>query len=284
VNQYHRFVNDLARLVKRAGRHSPKPAKGSWRHKPSATAPRALIFSPHPDDECAVGALALRLLREARWNVFNVAVTLGSKRQRRAGRLRELKNACGLLEFGLIIPSGKGLENINPTACKGNPKKWEVAVNVIADILVTNQPRVIFIPHDGDGHETHIGTHQLVMDALRKMPAQFQCYVVETEFWAQMQTPNLLVEVGATELGALVTALSLHAGEVKRNAYHLRLPAWMMDNVRRSETVSGHGSAAPDFSFATIYRLSKWKAGKLANVLKRGKLLSCPENAGLLFP
>jgi LmbE family N-acetylglucosaminyl deacetylase len=37
-----------------------------------------LIFSPHPDDECIIGGLALRLLREAKWNVINVAVTLGS--------------------------------------------------------------------------------------------------------------------------------------------------------------------------------------------------------------
>jgi len=242
-----------------------------------------LIFSPHPDDECVVGALALRLLREAGWNVLNVAVTLGSKRQRRAGRLRELKNACGHLDFGLVVPAGRGLENINLTARRGNPKKWEGAVNVIADILMTNRPRVIFIPHEQDGHETHIGTHQLVIEALRKMPAHFQCYVVETEFWAQMRSPNLLVEVTADNLGDMIMALSLHAGEVKRNAYHLRLPAWMMDNVRRAEAVSGHGSAAPDISFATVYRLRKWKAGKLANVLKRGKILSCSENAGLLF-
>jgi len=61
-------------------------------------APRVLIFSPHPDDECITGGLALRLLREAKWNVVNVAVTLGSDRVRQAARRRELQNACAALD------------------------------------------------------------------------------------------------------------------------------------------------------------------------------------------
>src|SRR6187431_946186 len=60
-------------------------------------APVALIFSPHPDDECIIGALALRLLRQAAWKVSNVAVTQGSARARQTERLAELRNACEFL-------------------------------------------------------------------------------------------------------------------------------------------------------------------------------------------
>jgi hypothetical protein len=64
-----------------------------------------------------------------------------------------------------------------------------------------------------------------------------------------------------------------HAGEVRRNPYHARLPAWMLDNVRRgAELVGGRGAKAPDFTFATIYRLRKWRGGKLQN-FSGGKFL-----------
>ena len=54
-----------------------------------------------------------------------------------------------------------------------------------------------------------------------------------------MESPNLMVEISASELGDLITALTFHVGEVKRNPYHLSLPAWMMDNVRRGGEWSG---------------------------------------------
>jgi LmbE family N-acetylglucosaminyl deacetylase len=283
VNHYHRFVTELARLVKRVGRLFPKPAKRSSQRKPNSSAPKALIFSPHPDDECIVGGLALRLSRQLRWSVVNVAVTLGSKRLRRAARLRELKSACQHLDFGLLVAGGKGLEKINFSAHTKNKSHWAKAVKVIADILTKHQPRVIFLPHEQDGHETHVGTHHLVMDALKKMPTSFQCFIVETEFWGLMATPNLLVEISANDLADLMAALSCHVGEMKRNPYHLRLSSWMVDNVRRSELIGGPGTASPDFMFAIMYRLRQWKRGRLVNVLKHRKFLSAKDNPGKLF-
>ncbi len=88
MNPYRHLVNEYARFATEGkayplgGFTPPAPAK----LPPGA--PKALIFSPHPDDECIIGALALRLLREARMNVINVAVTQGSKTERKAGRLR----------------------------------------------------------------------------------------------------------------------------------------------------------------------------------------------------
>ena len=143
---------------------------------------------------------------------------------------------------------------------------------------------MIFLPHENDGHPTHIGTHFLVVDALKTLPAGFKCYVVETEFWGQMTNPNLLVESDIEDVGGLVAALACHAGEMRRNPYHARLPAWMMDNVRRgAELVGGQSGVSPDFTFATIYRLRKWSHGRLMEVTKGGKFLSRAENAAKLF-
>jgi LmbE family N-acetylglucosaminyl deacetylase len=282
TNSFQKFVSEHARLfqsgIKLPSGHSLKFPRHS---KVPDNAPKALIFSPHPDDECLVGGLALRLLREAKWNVINVAVTLGGKKERRAARLRELKNACAFLGFGLVSAN---LDNVNPAARSKNRRHWQAAVKAVAKILAEHQPRVIFLPHDCDGHSTHIGTHLLVLDALKTLPVSFKCYVVETEFWRQMTDPNLLVESSIEDVGDLVAALACHVGEVRRNPYHARLPAWMMDNVRRgAELAGGQGGAAPDFTFATIYRLRKWVNGRLMDVTNGGKFLSHSKNPASLF-
>ena len=282
LNPFKKFVLEHARLFQ-SGKKLPQNCPQTFpRHRKAPTnAPTALIFSPHPDDECIVGGLALRLLREAGWNVINVAVTLGGKRERRKERLRELQNACDFLGFGLIP---LGLEKINPTTRKKNRGHWMAAIRQIKDVLEANKPRVIFFPHECDGHDTHIGAHFLVLDALKKMPRSFECFVVETEFWGQMTNPNLLVESGVEDVSDLIAALACHVGEVRRNPYHVLLPAWMSDNVRRgAELVGGQGGAAPDFTFATIYRLRKWSHGRLTNALRSGKFLSRSGNPAGLF-
>jgi N-acetylglucosamine malate deacetylase 1 len=281
VNPFKKFVSESARIFRSGKKLSAGRLKVSARPKLPASAPKALIFSPHPDDECITGALALRLLRKAKWNITNVAVTLGSEKKRHVPRLRELKKACHHLGFALI---GTGLENINLETREKNPARWQTAVGVIVRILKEYRPRVIFLPHDADAHPTHIGVHFLVLDALINLPHDFECFVVETEFWGQMTKPNLLVESGVEDVADLVAALACHEGEVRRNPYHARLPAWMLDNVRRgAELVAGQGGAAPDFTFATIYRLRKWSRGRLAEVLKNGKFLSRSEDASGLF-
>jgi len=99
--------------------------------------------------------------------------------------------------------------------------------------------------------------------------------LVETEFWGQMRSPNLLVESSLDDVAALMNALALHTGEVRRNPYHLRLPAWMQDNVRRgAELLGGKGSPAPAFLFATLYRVSKWKRGRIHAPATHGTFLS----------
>jgi hypothetical protein len=65
MNPYYRYVSELARLVKEGGQFPlggfPVPSHPAI----PRDAPRALIFSPHPDDECIIGGLALRFMREA---------------------------------------------------------------------------------------------------------------------------------------------------------------------------------------------------------------------------
>ena len=228
--------------------------------------------------------MALRILREAKMNLINVAVTQGSKKERQAERLAELRNACNYLGYGLQTTAPNGLEKVTARTRQNEPQLWADMVKVVADILAKHSPRVILFPHERDWNGTHIGVHYLVVDALRQMPLSFACHTIETEFWGAMDDPNLMVEVSAEDLTDLITATTFHVGEVKRNPYHLLLPAWMMDNVRRgAELVGGQGGAAPDFTFSALYRLRKWSQGRVTNVLRSGKFLSKLENPASLF-
>jgi LmbE family N-acetylglucosaminyl deacetylase len=249
-NPYQALVEGFARLLSEGEELSPARLVPPRRPPPAADASKALIFAPHPDDEVIIGGLPLRLLREQKLNVINVAVTLGSRPDRQTERWQELKNCCEYIGFGLVRAGEKGLEGINPIGREQQPQRWSAAVEAIADIIAAQQPSIIFLPHADDWNKTHIGPHHLVLEAMSRHQ-DLDCRVVETEFWGAMGSPNLMVESSASDVTDLVTALSLHVGEVARNPYHLRLPAWMIDNVRRgAELVGGQGGAAPRFAFA----------------------------------
>lgn len=285
MNAYESFVSEHLRLLTEArnlplGGISPAP-----RPAISPEAAKVLIFSPHPDDECIIGALPLRLLRETRLKVVNVAVTQGSRKDRQVERYRELQQACGFLGYDLIQIRPNGLERVNAKTRDQDSKFWAESVRVVAQLLSDNRPKIVFLPHEHDWNSTHVGTHLLVMDALAKAGSSLSCYLVETEYWGPMSDPNLMVESTATDVADLVAATSFHAGEVRRNPFHLLLPAWMQDNVRRgTELVGGQGESAPDFTFATLYRLRRWTDGRIDRVLERGTQLAANVNPGSLFP
>jgi len=284
MNPYEKFASEFSRLVREGkslplGGFEPIPARAI-----APNSPKALFFAPHPDDECISGGIALRIMREAGMSVLNVAVTQGSKKERQAERLKELQAACKYIGFGLITTGPTGLEKIDPRTREQDPAHWAACVSVILNIRKEQQPRIIMFPHDRDWNSSHIGTHLLVIDALKQMPAEFACFLVETEFWGQMSDPHLTVVLSERDLTDLITATSFHIGEVKRNPYHLLMPAWMMDNVRRgSELVGGQGGTAPDFTFATLYRLRKWSDGSVEKVLDAGKQISASTNISQLF-
>ncbi|MCC7300519.1 MAG: PIG-L family deacetylase [Verrucomicrobia bacterium] len=267
MNPYLPFVESIQAGIKKA-----KGITAVGKTAPIESNQKILLFSPHPDDECITGLLPLRLMREGNIQIINVPVTYGSNPARQAGRAEELKNACDYLGWSVFQRSE------NTSSLRRDPFQ-SLEKSEVVDLLEKIQPVAIFIPHSGDWNSRHVSTHFMVMDALQAMPASFSCTVIETEFWGAMDDPNLLVEGDAQSVADLLAALSQHVGEVGRNPYHLLLPAWMQDNVRRGgELVGGQGCAAPDFSFATLYRVRKWRNRKLFQSLERGHILSMSNN------
>jgi N-acetylglucosamine malate deacetylase 1 len=285
MHPYRKFVSETARLAREARSCDPRSLSAAPRPALDPEAPHVLIFAPHPDDECLIGALPLRLLRQGKMRVIDVAVTQGSQKDRQGPRLEELKRACAFLGFEILTTAAGGLERINPGTRVADPAAWTAAVEVISELLRRQRPRVIFYPHAGDWNGTHVGTHFLVMDALALQDARFTCHLVETEYWAAMAAPNLMIESTVDDVGDLVAATACHVGEVQRNPYHLTLPAWMQDNVRRGgELVGGQGHAAPDFAFATLYGLHRWRNGAIETPFAGGRVLGWQDDCGALFP
>ena len=278
AHPYHRWVRNLLKAQARGAALPLGGLKPLRRPKLKKRAPKVFIFSPHPDDECIIGGLALRLLREKKMEVLNIAVTQGSRKDRQAGRWDELSQACAFLGFGLLATGPCGLEGINLKTRSGQPEAWAAAVKVIADLLREHRPAILLSPHATDWNSSHIGTHHLVLDALRTLPG-YTPLVVETEFWGAMPSPNLMVEVSPRDLADLIGALSFHVGEVQRNPYHLRLPAWMQDNVRRGgEVVGGQGGTPPSFNFATLYRVCRWDGQALQPAYVGGRVIGATDD------
>ena len=283
-NPYHTLVHDFENLLHRGRAYPlggfPPPALPPV----DPQAPVMLLLSPHPDDECINGGIALRARADHGWRVVNVAVTLGSNRERQLARAEELRRACDYLGFELVMTGERGLEHVNPDTRSNDTSAWNQKVGVIADILTKYSPNIIVFPHENDWNSTHVGTHYLAMDALHRLRPSFSCRILETEYWAAMKNPTTMVELSAEHVSSMVSALSFHAGELRRNPYHLSLPAWLIDNVRRgSELVGGQGEAAPDCTFATLYRLQTYENGTLASLFETGRHISRQDSLEILL-
>ena len=222
---------------------------------PAKSEPTIMVFSPHPDDECVVGALPLRWRHQKAARVINVAVTLGSNRERQQARLKELERACEHLHFENHV---LGWEEVLPreVSFQAIEDRRRQRSEHLAGLIREYRPLMVCYPHLYDLHPAHIGVHELVEDALRTIPPAEQPWRCYTEFWHPMVQPNLMVEVDRPLLAQLLRALAEHVGEIERNPYHLKLPAWMIDNTRRgSERICGKGTETYEMPFTTLYRL-----------------------------
>ena len=213
------------------------------------------MLVPHPDDESITGLLPLRLKEECGFRIWVVPTTLGSRLDRRAARKRELRAACRKLGFrvrflGTGNSAGDGLRKV----------------------LASIRPGVVFLPHAKDGHPTHRAAHRLGVAVLDAAGGAF--HVVETEYWHPLARPNLMVAANGAQLEALRRALACHEGEIARNDYAARLPAWMSDNVRRgAELVGGKGGCAPKMPYATLYRARQRTGGTWRAEFRGGRII-----------
>ncbi|MCL2474366.1 MAG: PIG-L family deacetylase [Alphaproteobacteria bacterium] len=226
----------------------------------------AVILAPHPDDECITGGIALRLKQELDWQIYVIPITLGSDESRKKERLSELSFACASLGFDCVLPDDMAFSDINPDARINTHSKesisWNSKVLKITEMLSAISPNAVFLPHEHDGHKTHIGTHLLGMDALGNMPHGFSCSVVMTEFWSPIKEANAFFELPQTVVASLVTALSYHKKEVARNPFNSTLPAYFIDCARRIEQTLPEAKADSMVKMGQAVRFGKYLKGR----------------------
>lgn len=284
MRSYYEFVKKSAETIDRARQIEPGNFPFPPRRDHHPDSPTVLIFSPHPDDECINGGLALRLLREWDCRVVNIPVTLGSDVARRSARFEELENACRYLGFEIDLQSAGGFENISPSEHSNKTANWKSAVRRTVELIEQYDPKIVMFPHKFDRHPTHCGTNLLVTEALRTTKKDIDCFTVENEFWQAMNRPNCLIELSEEIVGDLITALSFHKGEIARNPYHLTLPSWMIDNVRRgSEVVGDAGSESQNFKFGILNRLSRCSEGEFKSIIRTGTFISMADDLSFLL-
>ncbi len=267
-------ITQLAQLVRNA-RTLTAPAPAPRYPLRAGAAPVVALLSPHPDDECIVGGLALRLGVQSGWRVVNLAITLGSNPERQLPRKEELRAACDYLGFECDGFAARGLTNVSPAARAANTPEWRENVAALAQKLAALQPALVLAPHPHDAHPAHVGTYWLLLDALATLPKSYSPHLALTEYWSTMEHPNLMVELSALEVAQLVSGLLHHAGEIARNPYHATLPLWMIENVRRGSERVGPA----DFDFATLYTMMRWAEGALAPAWAGGRVVAAADAA-----
>ena len=226
---------------------------------------KILILAPHPDDECIMGGFAIRAKEEFQAEVGVVPFSFGSKKERRGPRMKELENALALLDFRLINPR------------IDLPSDEELTLAEFQRALVSFKPNVMIAPHLKDGHPVHIRASQmarvafveyanattLTSDSIQ-MPTQGKegIHLLQSEYWQSMEQANCFIPLSHHHLTKMGLALMAHVGEISRSPYHLTLPAWAMDQVRRGSEMSALkpnqpalGAKSEDAVFGQLYRL-----------------------------
>ncbi|MGH9357810.1 MAG: PIG-L deacetylase family protein [Terriglobia bacterium] len=283
--QWLRYVTSLTESVESGRGISLGPSHKKLRPPPAGGTQhggsRVVFCAPHPDDEALSGALALRLRLESGARVTNVAITLGSNEAQRPRRLRELESACSALGFSLVVPQHpSGFDNVNQASRREKPSEWAAKVQTLREILDRESPEAVFAPHARDFNSTHVGTHDLVIEALEahlEAGGRKPVLLIETEFWHQIERPNLMIGLSAGLVAAQLAGIAEYGGEMARNPYHLLHPCRLMDNVRRgSEVIGGQGVPGLAFLFAELYRV-RWMAGKDRISARPGGLVVSPD-------
>ncbi len=241
----------------------PRPARDNSR-------PCALLFMPHPDDETITAALPYRLMREENWQIINVALTLGSNRNKRTRRFAELTAGCNALDFDFVLPGIDGFNDVSATSREINPADWKAKVDELAEIIRDYNPQAIFMPHATDWNATHIGCHLLGRDAIHAANLSQDILIFDTEYWHPNPKPTMMIGLSEIDAATLLNALSCYVGENSRNPFSLTFPPYLIDTARRgSEVISGKGEAHSAFAFAMLYGQSLWRNHSFVEVAER---------------
>jgi LmbE family N-acetylglucosaminyl deacetylase len=163
------------------------------------SAPAAIHLSPHPDDELIGAPATLMALRDAGWRIVNLACGLGSRPEQRDRRRGELREACRLAGFDLL------LADADP------PARIAAAIEEI-------DPAIVVSPGPGDHHPAHRRVAVLAREALERRGEAAPRWWMWA-LWGALEQPSLATAFDSARLREIHGALSAHRQELRRNDY-----------------------------------------------------------------
>ena len=117
-NPYYEYVESFSSMIQKGMNLPLGEIAAPPDYVVNPQAPKVAILSPHPDDECVMGPLALRLKRETGSEIVNIPITFGSNHTRREERKEELSKACKWIGFEIHNLRWKGLRVTSPLWCE----------------------------------------------------------------------------------------------------------------------------------------------------------------------
>lgn len=217
--------------------------------------PAVISVSPHPDDELLGAPATLMALRDAGWEVINLACSLG-RPEDRDRRRAELIEACAAARFALVIPDEL------PPIGDGDDLGFAqgVLAAAIGDVLSRSDARLIVGPSPHDGHHGHEVVGRAIRDAVEARGEAIR--VMFWGLWGALPIPNLVVPFDDSRLREIQRALSSHVGELERNRYDRLLAGRASANaVLGPERVFGFGAPARPYEYAELLIDAAWSPG-----------------------
>jgi GlcNAc-PI de-N-acetylase len=199
-----------------------------------------LHFAPHPDDELLGAPATLMALRDSGYQIVNVACSLG-RRGSRKRRRAELRNACRLASFKLIIPAKPVALSSADDAAAAHRELVSLAEGMIDSF----DPEIVVSPNPHDRHPGHERVARAVRDVLdRRRHAETHWWM--WGIWGPLELPTLGTAFDRSRMEEILVALGAYGGELERNDYRRLLHGRSEMNASLApELLAGFGAAAP---------------------------------------
>lgn len=183
---------------------------------------RALVISPHPDDELIGAGGTILRLRQKGADVHVLQMTNGRSCASLAGTDERLRRTIRL-EEARKVAGGLG---VTMTAWQDQDDDIRPAPRLttrLLELLETEQPDVVIVPFLNDPHPDHIFANSMLRAALCQLQETSVKWVLSYEVWT-LCPHNLVVDV--SELAERKTALLGHYRSALRVVNYARTSEW----------------------------------------------------------
>jgi LmbE family N-acetylglucosaminyl deacetylase len=169
-----------------------------------------LHLSPHPDDEVAGAPATLMALRDAGWQIVNVACGLGRRAQHQRRRA-EVEEACRRAGFALLTCDPP----LDLSAGDDLAAAEDALVALLAQLLPELAPEIVCAPSPHDGHHAHELVGRAALRAIEAYDARKPTLWL-WGIWADLPFPTLISPFDQARLAEIQHALAAHESELAR--------------------------------------------------------------------